>query len=369
MAGYGIAGGLKKKTAAELEEENKKLKTAKFGEGAQRLVVKGGRAVAPEAAPGGGHGMALRPSHRAADPTKITHAATGYPGEEVPMAMVPRGEEAPVPAVGQELGIDVAPDVAAVDPLYSPSVTGDQPAQAPPAVGMGVKLPEQPQVDKGRALRRGALVAGLSMMERGGRAYGTPVSATSVVGTGGLKGVQAYEQDIATQRGEFAKEQKLEAGGIAMAGAKQDLASKPLETETKMLNNEKIRAVIAGYKGDRAVKNMLNQAQLDYAKAETPEDRNAIVKFISDISGKGGDKKGYKPELVFEDVTPEGAFTPERKATKIYDPNTRTLTSIGGEQAKQPSANHVAALRAGKATPEQFDQVYGAGASARIMGQ
>lgn len=343
-------------TGINPEEEKKKRRRGRGVTGfdpAEQVEVRGGR-VGAKVSPAAGV-----PVSRVSLPR--TSADTGYfPVESKPMIKGAAGEliphvtrpfereraitpavevEAPLLAgldenIRQPAAVGGIPGATAAAPetLYAPDLGEGVPAGAAAAgTAAKVDIPEAPEVDRGRALRRGALVAGLTMLERGGRAYDRPVDASSIIGTGGLAGVGAYEGDIDRQRGEFEQEQKLKAGGIKLAGAEQELAERPLETEAKQLSNEKMRLAISGYKGDLKVKNMLNKAQLDFAEAKTPEERNAIVKFIADVTGEGAEKdKGFQTKLVYEDVTAPGAFTPERKLTKIYDPNTREFTDVSG---------------------------------------
>ena len=53
---------------------------------------------------------------------------------------------------------------------------------------------------KRTALTSGVLSAGLKMMEAGGRSYDRPVSTLSVVGTGGLHGINEYNRTLGDER-------------------------------------------------------------------------------------------------------------------------------------------------------------------------
>lgn len=53
---------------------------------------------------------------------------------------------------------------------------------------------------KRTALNSGMLAGGLKMMEAGGKTYGRPVSALSVVGTGGLTGLDEYNNSLNRER-------------------------------------------------------------------------------------------------------------------------------------------------------------------------
>lgn len=50
------------------------------------------------------------------------------------------------------------------------------------------------------ALTSGLMSAGLKMMEAGGRSYATPVNALSIVGTGGLQGMEEYNRTLNRER-------------------------------------------------------------------------------------------------------------------------------------------------------------------------
>lgn len=58
------------------------------------------------------------------------------------------------------------------------------------------KMPEE----KKSALTRGVMSAGLKMMEAGGRTYRTPVNALSIMGSGGMAGLQEYDRTLDSER-------------------------------------------------------------------------------------------------------------------------------------------------------------------------
>jgi hypothetical protein len=212
------------------------------------------------------------------------------------------------------------------------------------------------------------MAAGLTMLDRGGRSYDAPVSAGSIMGQGGLVGMQAYDQDIQRQQVENRNQQSLEKSELDIAGAKQDLEDKPLETQRKKLVNEKLEAAIDAYRDDSKLNKILVQAKTDYANEKNPEQRKRIEEFIQAFSGTGEDKVNQpwvlgtypvpngtneltgEPEYIdmpyaFNKITQEsrpisypGMTAPQGAPTKekILDDSTaaKILREVGGDKEK-----------------------------------
>ncbi|MCK4789460.1 MAG: hypothetical protein KAV87_37305 [Desulfobacteraceae bacterium] len=247
------------------------------------------------------------------------------------------------PGAGTQPG--VAEAAPAASGIYKPEYPSEEITPAPgaqegvvepSAVGVPAKV-EKGGLNK-QALNKALLVAGLTMVDRGGRTYDRPTSATSVVAQGGLAGVGAYDQEKALQQKEAVVEQGLEKGAIQTETARQALANQPLKTEAAKLAIEKEKIALQGAKISQRQKAKLNTL-LDALATETDPTKFAdLEKRYRAMAGKSTGGKSSPMQQVKEkvkigvDVLGEPLY--EEKTVGAFDTGTGAVTRFSGEQGR-----------------------------------
>lgn len=112
----------------------------------------------------------------------------------------------------------------------------------------------------------------------------------------------------------------------------------------------------------------LEKLQDGYMGAKTPEERAAFAQQIRGFQGKE-EPPSYKSHVLPNVKNADGTTT----VGGVYQENLRTgggqwVQPQGQGGAVQPSANHTAALKANPAQAALFDEIYGKGAAARVLG-
>lgn len=135
------------------------------------------------------------------------------------------------------------------------------------------------------------------------------------------------------------------------------------------------QARLEGEQMDRQLR-LQQQAERDrliraYQQARTPAERSAIVEQLRILNGElpSGQQNRFEPQLVEVPVDPERPELGTRKVPYTFDPMTGQWIPWTNEQnsGPEPLPNHIAALRNNPSLAAQFDEKYGAGASARYL--
>lgn len=220
---------------------------------------------------------------------------------------------------------------------------------------------------------RNAQVSASSIMNNGGswdkhkgvspeRAYAAALENADFAARGAQAGMNqaAMRENAAIQRegmqqaGSTARAQMMEVGQNNRFGQTQGLARDKfgLEQETQGIKNQGASLISA------------MQAQI--AQEKDPAKRQAIVQRMREVQGT----QQADPYLVVPggqqiDPTSQRAYnTP----ASVFNRQTGQWVQQPGQGGAQPSDNHLAALRANPKQADFFDQVYGKGAAARILG-
>ena len=260
------------------------------------------------------------------------------------------------PAVAKPAGVPAVQAIAAD--------TGNQ-VEAEPGAGAevagsgdgGVYAPEYPaaagvptaaaETEKGglnrSAMLKALMVAGLTMMDKGGRATRMPVSATSVIGQGGLAGVQAYDQEKAIQQKEGVTDQAMERIGLN-------------------IQNEKVALQSANI--DLGVKKKMNTI-LDRLAVETdPKKLADLTMRYNAMSGKAGTTKAMQQvkEKVQIGVDELGQPTYAEKTIGSFDTGTGAMSRFdetgggkgvpGQQQVEVPTERTIALMKRNKGNKE-----------------
>jgi len=314
-------------------------------------------AQAPAAAPG---------------PGEVTRVGNSYSGTNVSGNISINGQ---APRNGGQVS---AQNMAAADALSARSQQESMArVTAQPAVGFqpaGVTAPTVRHSGNDWQARndlRNAQVSASSIMNNGGkwdqhkgvspeRAYAAALEGADIAARGAQPGV-----DVAAMR---------ENAGIQREGMQQfgatDRAARGFAVDQQRIGIEGRRVdsetEARGFQTRAASR--LEKLQDGYMGAKTPEERAAFAQQIRGFQGKE-EPPSYKSHVLPNVKNADGTTT----VGGVYQENLRTgggqwVQPQGQGGAVQPSANHTAALKANPAQAALFDEIYGKGAAARVLG-
>jgi hypothetical protein len=231
-------------------------------------------------------------------------------------------------------------------PEAAPPTPGSRPAGTYPATPI-LTRPNIPGIEgPARAINKTGTENAWNALDARYRAQDTPpeVPAAPAINVPSFPDTIAgriARQSYGIQQHEINKQTELGLKGQEAETAKQNMYS---ESALRVMQG---RALGSGHLAEVNKQKMHDE----YLDPNTPEDRRDRIGHILGV---------IKPENVIPEKDELGRFT-----GRSFDTVTKALS---GGPTIAPLPNHIAALKAGTVTPQQFDEKYGPGASKRYQG-